>query len=106
MAQVDTTPKQTVREMTEFRWNALYVIAAAEPVKGTKICEELEDYYGSEVNHGRLYPNLDTLVDMGLVTKRERDRRTNEYRVTERAEAAMAHQQQWERDKFDAEVEA
>ena len=92
--------------MTDFRWKALYVIADAEPVKGTKIKAKLEDYYGTEVNHGRLYPNLDTLVDMGLIEKRKRDKRTNEYLLTELAESAIAHQQQWERDRFDAEVSA
>ncbi|ELZ20434.1 PadR family transcriptional regulator [Natrinema limicola JCM 13563] len=34
---------------------------------GLAIKRELEDYYGTEVNHGRLYPNLDELVDLGLV---------------------------------------
>lgn len=37
---------------------------------------------GQRVNHGRLYPNLDSLVDAGLVEKGETDRRTNAYTLT------------------------
>ncbi|MFO7907959.1 MAG: helix-turn-helix transcriptional regulator [Pirellulaceae bacterium] len=46
---------------------------------GLAIKEELEDYYEKEIHHGRLYPNLDTLVEKGLVEKGQRDRRTNYY---------------------------
>jgi DNA-binding PadR family transcriptional regulator len=49
---------------------------------GLGIKRELEDWYGKEVNHGRLYPNLDDLVEMGLVEKSDRDRRTNDYMAT------------------------
>jgi DNA-binding PadR family transcriptional regulator len=49
---------------------------------GLAIKRELEDWYGEEVNHGRLYPNLDELVEMGLATKTDRDRRTNDYMAT------------------------
>ena len=44
----------------------LYVIAGLDEPHGLAIKEELEGYYESEVNHGRLYPNLDTLVEKGL----------------------------------------
>ncbi|WP_455448119.1 PadR family transcriptional regulator [Natrinema thermotolerans] len=101
MAQANPTPGQTAQDMTDFRWNALYVIAAEEPVMGLNIKTELEDYYGTEINHGRLYPNLDTLVDWGLVEKRERDKRTNEYLLTSRGEALLARKQGWESERFD-----
>lgn len=51
---------------------------------------ELErDRYNGEVNHGRLYPNLDILVEGGLVEKSEVDGRTNEYVVTESGSEAV-----------------
>jgi len=58
---------------------------------GLAIKNDLTEWYiqagelkeGEEVNHGRLYPNLDKLVSRGLLEKSERDDRTNEYRVTE-----------------------
>jgi DNA-binding PadR family transcriptional regulator len=46
-----------------------------------------EAYYEPGINHGRLYPNLDTLVEKGLIEKGERDRRTNFYRTTRRGGA-------------------
>jgi PadR family transcriptional regulator, regulatory protein PadR len=47
----------------------LYVIAGLEEPHGLAIKDELEEYYAKEVHHGQVYPNLDTLVDEGLVDK-------------------------------------
>lgn len=54
---------------------------------GLAIKRRLEDFYDQEVHHGRLYPNLNELVEKGLVEKRERtvDDRTNEYHLTDDA---------------------
>ncbi|QCW05323.1 PadR family transcriptional regulator (plasmid) [Natrinema pallidum] len=87
-------------DLTGFQRDVLFVIAATEPVKGTKIKAEVEDYYGVEVNHGRLYPNLDELADSGLIEKGERDKRTNEYSLTGRREALLAQRQEWEAERF------
>ncbi|MFB6164182.1 MAG: helix-turn-helix transcriptional regulator, partial [Haloarculaceae archaeon] len=67
---------EVARELTAFQQNIL-VILSEEPRYGLAIKRELETYYDSEVNHGRLYPNLDDLVEMGLVEKSELDKRTN-----------------------------
>jgi hypothetical protein len=53
---------------------------------GLAVKEEIERWYPGEVHNGRLYPNLDELVEKGLVSKSQRDRRTNEYRVTRRGQ--------------------
>jgi PadR family transcriptional regulator, regulatory protein PadR len=63
---------------------------------GLAVKEELEEYYEREVHHGRLYPNLDTLVGKGLVSKGERDRRTNVYTLTERGEREIEARREWE----------
>jgi len=68
-------------ELTAFQQN-IVVILTEEPMYGLAIKRELEDWYGEEVNHGRVYPNLDELIEMGLATKTERDRRTNDYMAT------------------------
>lgn len=49
-----------------------------------------------EIHHGWLYPNLDTLVDKGLVKKSQRDRRTNQYTVTRRASRELEARTEWE----------
>jgi DNA-binding PadR family transcriptional regulator len=69
-------------ELTLFQHAALTIIAE-EPRYGLAIKRELEEFYTTKVNHGRLYPNLDTLVEKGLAEKSELDKRTNEYAATE-----------------------
>nr|WP_049890652.1 helix-turn-helix transcriptional regulator [Natrinema versiforme] len=88
-------------ELTGFQRDLLYTIADAAPAKGTKIKAALEDYYGEEINHGRLYPNLDELVDSGLVWKGERDKRTNEYGLTGAGEALLAQRCEWQAGKLE-----
>lgn len=57
---------------------------------GLGIKREVEVIRHEDVNHGRLYPNLDELVDAGYLTKGERDRRTNTYRVTTAGVVALS----------------
>lgn len=93
------TTTQDFAGLTGFQQNVLYAIAVeggepdAEPMAcpyGLAVKRRLESWYGHEINHGRLYPNLDTLVDVGFVTKHEQDKRTNGYRLTDDAVDAIA----------------
>ena len=59
-------------DLTGFQRDLLYVIASLQEPHDLAIKQELEEYYQKEIHHGRLYPNLDTLVEKG-----EKDRRTN-----------------------------
>jgi DNA-binding PadR family transcriptional regulator len=93
-AQSITGSSGIARELTAFQGNILTILAE-EPMYGLAIKRELEEYYGTEVNHGRLYPNLDDLVEMGLVEKSELDKRTNQYELTEDGLAAVMDQLQW-----------
>ena len=83
-------------DLTGFQRDLLYVIAGLDEPHGLAIKEELEMYYEGDVNHGRLYPNLDTLVDKGMVEKGKRDRRTNFYTLTSRGQRELAARQDWE----------
>ena len=83
-----------VRELTAFQQSIL-VILAEDARYGLAIKRELENYYDSEVNHGRLYPNLDDLVEVGLVEKSELDKRTNEYALTDEGLEAVLGQLEW-----------
>ena len=60
----------------------LAVAATDQDTYGLAIKRELESRYGEEINHGRLYPNLNTLVQDGLLAKTRLDNRTNEYALT------------------------
>jgi PadR family transcriptional regulator, regulatory protein PadR len=85
-----------MEDLTGFQRDVLYVIAGLDGPHGLAIKEELEEYYKREVHHGRLYPNLDTLVDKGLVSKGSHDRRTNVYTLTERGEREIKARREWE----------
>jgi DNA-binding PadR family transcriptional regulator len=92
-----------MHDLTGFQRDLLYVIANLDEPYGLAVKEGLEEYYESKVNHGRLYPNLDTLVDKGLVDKGELDQRTNYYTLTRRGRREIAARREWEQQYVDFE---
>ena len=94
-------------DLTAFQRDILYVIAGLDddtPPYGLAIKEELDRHYSDEINHGRLYPNLNELAEMGLVEKGSVDDRTNSYGLTERGHREIEARREWE-DRYVA-VEA
>ena len=87
-------------DLTKFQRDLLTVIAGLEKPNGLEIKAEMEDYYVSEINHGRLYPNLDTLVDQGLLTKSKKDERTNAYEISEEGRTKLEDRRKWEEQYF------
>ena len=73
---------KTMNDLTAFQRDLLRVIGGMDEPIGLDIKEEIEDYYEADVNHGRLYPNLDTLVSRGFLNKSEKDGRSNKYEIT------------------------
>ena len=95
-----TNPEESKHEqrcdLSKFKLRVLAVLAASESApKGLTVKARLEEYYGGEVNHGRLYPNLDDLVSWGLVEKGQKDRRTNSYAISEAGHEALAAEVAW-----------
>lgn len=86
-------------ELSAFQQRILTILSD-EARYGLAIKDELEEFYGEDVNHGCLYPNLDELVEMGLVAKSARDRRTNEYALTEAGQDALTNQLSWVFSRF------
>ena len=93
-----------MHELTAFQRDLLVVMAGLEEPHGLLIKDEMEDYYDDEVNHGRLYPNLDSLAERGLVEKGRKDDRTNQYCLTRRAERKLEARREWERQYTDTVV--
>ena len=94
-------------DLTAFQRDILYVIASIEDdpyPHGLSIKEILEEHYAKEVNHGRLYPNLNQSVEMGLVEKGTLDKRTNSYTLTQRGHRELETRREWENEL--AEIEA
>ncbi|MFB6124736.1 MAG: PadR family transcriptional regulator [Halanaeroarchaeum sp.] len=99
MSEAQTAVRRTARDLTAFQKNILTVLAE-QPRYGLAIKRELEAYYDDEVNHGRLYPNLDDLVTKGLVEKSELDKRTNEYALTDDGYLAVLDDIEWTLSRF------
>lgn len=75
-------------DLTAFQTHVLCLIYRLGPVEGVPLQTALEELYPEEINHGRLYPSLDRMVDAGLISKRtkESDKRRKEYTLTGRGE--------------------
>ena len=84
-------------ELTGFQRDLLYAIAGLTQPSGQDIKDHLTDITThSNVNHGRLYPNLDVLVERGYLEKGRHDRRTNYYGLSQTGEAAIRDRRAWE----------
>lgn len=93
-----------MRDLTAFQRDLLFVINGLEDDQsidrelphGIAVNEGISGYYKEPINHGRLYPNLDRLVDMGLVSKESIDERTNGYTLTARGRRVLEDRREWE----------
>jgi DNA-binding PadR family transcriptional regulator len=90
-----------MHDLTGFQRDLLYVLAGLEEAKGLAVKDELDEYYGASINHGRLYPNLDQLVEKGLIEKGRFDDRTNAYSLTRRGHREMEARREWEQEYVD-----
>lgn len=90
-------------DLTGFQRDLLLVASGLEEPHGLAIKNELENYYEKEIQHGRLYPNLDTLVDKGLIEKGQKDRRTNVYTLTQRGRREIEARRDWENQYLEEE---
>ena len=78
-------------ELTAFQWSLLQ--AASELVKpsGQTIKRHVDasPYHDEDMGHGRLYPNLEAIIEAGYVKKGEQDARTNYYEITDEGKDAL-----------------
>lgn len=82
-------------QLTGFQRDLLYVIAGMNRPSGQQILDDINRYIDQPVTHGRLYPNLDTLVEKELVEKGQLDRRTNYYALTPKGRRILQRRQEW-----------
>ena len=82
-------------DLTGFQRDLLVTIRNHDGKPSGQTVRRHIEQHVSSVNHGRLYPNLDALVDEGLVAKGEKDARTNYYEVTDDGHAALAEWFEW-----------
>lgn len=85
-------------DLTRFRVDLLVAAGRLGGASGQDLRRTLADAYGvdlDEINHGRLYPNLDDLVDVGLLDRGQRDRRTNEHTLTDAGRRVLDDRAAW-----------
>jgi DNA-binding PadR family transcriptional regulator len=85
-------------DLTAFQRDALYIVAGTRSPHGLAVKAEFDEYYDSVINHGRLYPNLDALVERGLLQKGKKDERTNVYSLSTRGHRALKQRREWENE--------
>lgn len=85
-----------MQDLTAFQRDIMFALAKLDEPNGLDVKEYLETYYTEEIRHGRLYPNLDSLVEQSLVHKGQHDRRTNKYTLTDRGRDALHARLEWE----------
>lgn len=93
-----------MRHLTAFQRDILFALAKLHEPKGLDVKDYLEAYYSDEIRHGRLYPNLDTLVEKALVDKGQHDQRTNKYTLTDRGERELRERLEWELSDLPSEL--
>jgi len=86
-------------ELSGFRRDLLVVINGLEAPKGLEIKRELEEYYDGTIHHGRLYPNLDTLVEAGFLEKSAQDERSNRYEPTDLGANHIEARYHWQQNR-------
>lgn len=79
----------------------LYIILDAGKPSGQEVNSIINEEYKNEVNHGRLYPNLDDLVEMGLIIKGDKDDRTNYYQITQKGKDKIVKRHHWTNERID-----
>lgn len=76
-------PTEEWHDLRAFQRDLLKALAQLGSVKGLTAKKRLKTFYKGEVYNGRLYPNLDDLVERELVAKETIDGRTNAYQLTD-----------------------
>ena len=85
---IDFSSYNLPTDLTAFQVHLLWLIYRFGPAEGVDLQDALEELYPEDINHGRLYPSLDRMVDSRLVNKqtKESDNRRKEYTLTGRGE--------------------
>lgn len=88
---------RTIHELRGFQRDLLFVISGLADPNGQEIMAEMERSIGDEVQHGRLYSNLNDLVELQLVEKSAKNGRTNRYTLTAAGWEVLESRHEWER---------
>jgi DNA-binding PadR family transcriptional regulator len=85
-----------VHELTAIQRDLLFVVKGMSDSSGVAIKSELESSQNRNLIKGRIYTNLDELVEDDLVDKGSKNGRTNEYSLTDDGREAVRNRRRWE----------
>ncbi len=86
-----------VHQLTAIQRDLLFVVRGMSESSGQRIKSELEETQGRDLLAGRVYTNLNQLVECGYVEKGSKNGRTNEYSLTDAGREALRDRRYWER---------
>lgn len=93
-----------MQELTGFQRDILFVLGGLGTTHGAQLKRELEGTRYSSILPGRLYHNLDVLVERSFVQKRNGTGRANEYQLTSEGRASIREHTAWQRQYVDEGV--
>ena len=102
-------------DLTSLQMHLLATVSNADKPHGLGIKNTLQEEYNHhigeegdevpiEINHGRIYPNLDELVEMGLLEKGDLDKRTNYYSLTDVGSQLLNDYSDWLNYQIDTDT--
>ncbi|MFC7229985.1 PadR family transcriptional regulator (plasmid) [Salinirubellus salinus] len=96
-----------MHNLSSFQRDLLITVAGMGPISGTEIKDHIEERWGEEVNHSRLYPNLEDLAMMNLIRiNKNTGGRHNHYSVMPMGERNITSYREWESNHLDEEEDA
>lgn len=87
-------PERPLESLSAFQRDLLTVIADNEGATGSTLQDLVESARREDITHGRLYRNLDKLVEEGYVEKRKR-KPSNLYHLTEEGRNRLKDDLRW-----------
>lgn len=94
-----------MNDLNAFQRDILYALTELNQPNGRLIGRALRDYYGGDISHGRLYPNLDDLADRGLIDKTRAEGSENTYSLTPDGRERLTERREWEHEVADGVIE-
>ena len=92
--------QRPLESLNGFQRDLLTVIAANEASTGLTLKDKVEEARREEITRGRLYRNLDTLVERGFVEKRKR-KATNSYYLTTEGSERLEDDLGWRQSRIE-----
>lgn len=92
-----------MHELSGFQRDLLFVVGLEEP-NGQELLDEMAASLSEDTRSGRLYTDLNDLVERGLLEKDRKDGRTNLYTLTERGRRTLEARHEWERNHIESDT--